>query len=150
MAEKGPVAITITSSTILMTIALCLLVWLVFYLRDLVLIVLTAIVLASAVEPGVSWFMRYGFPRLLSVASVYVFALGLLFGIAYLFVQLDRAQPDRLQSGRGRGGVFMLAAMREAVVAGAKGAATLAAGRFGELRHHATAISAETTQRFDQ
>ena len=85
MAEKSPVSIAITPSTILMAIALGLLVWLVFYLKDLVLIVITAIVLASAVEPGVSWFMRYGLHRIFSVASVYLLTLGVLFSVAYLF-----------------------------------------------------------------
>ena len=85
MAERGTLSIKITAGTILLAIALGFLVYLLFYLRDLVLIVLTAIVLASAVEPGVAWFMRYGMHRIFSVASVYLVALGILFGVAYLF-----------------------------------------------------------------
>ena len=85
MAERGTLSIKITAGTILLAIALGFLVYLLFYLRDLVLIVLTAIVLASAVEPGVAWFMRYGMHRIFSVASVYLVALGNLFGVAYLF-----------------------------------------------------------------
>ncbi len=83
--EKRPLSITITPGTILTAIVIGLLVWLVFYLKDLVLIVLTAIVLASAVEPGIAWFRRRGLPRALSVISVYVLVFGVLFGVAYAF-----------------------------------------------------------------
>lgn len=80
-----PLLIRITPGTVLTVVAILLLVWLVFVLKGLVLIVLTAIVLASAMEPGIQWFMKRRLPRVLSVAAIYVIVLGTLFGIAYLF-----------------------------------------------------------------
>ncbi len=85
MSDRGPFTISISAGTVLMAIGLLLLVWLLYILKDLVLIVLTAIVLASAVEPGVAWFMRYKLPRVASVGAVYVIILGVLFTVAYLF-----------------------------------------------------------------
>lgn len=85
MAEKGPLAISITTTTVLTAFGVGILIWLLFYLKDLVLIILTAIVLASAVEPGVQWFMRYRAPRVLAVALVYLFIFGTIFGLAYAF-----------------------------------------------------------------
>lgn len=83
--EKHPFSITITPGTVVTTIVIGLLAWLLFYLRDLVLIVLTAIVLASAVEPGVQWFRRRGLHRVLSVGGVYIVVFGILFSVAYVF-----------------------------------------------------------------
>ncbi len=93
--DKSPLSITITSGTILTAIAIGVLVWLLFYLKDLLLIVLTAIVLASAVEPGVSWFMRHRFPRVLAVASIYAITFGILFAVAYVIF------PPLLEDTRG-------------------------------------------------
>lgn len=81
-----PTVVSITPGTILTVFGVGLLVLLFFYLQNLVLIVLTAIVFASAVEPAVSWFMRYRFPRALAVATVYLSVIGSLFFVVYLFL----------------------------------------------------------------
>lgn len=58
----------------------------VWFLRDLVLLVVTAIVLASAVRPGVLFFVRYKFPRVLAVFTMYLVIFGSIFGSVYLFL----------------------------------------------------------------
>ncbi|MEN9390555.1 MAG: hypothetical protein RLZZ283_655 [Candidatus Parcubacteria bacterium] len=83
--DKGTLSISITPGTLLVAVAIGLLAWLLYFLRDLVLVVLTAIVLASAVEPGVQYFMRYRAPRVLGVALVYSLSFIVLFGMAYFF-----------------------------------------------------------------
>lgn len=80
------ISISINQGTIVQAILLVLLVALLFYLKDLVLIVLTAIVLASAIEPGAQWFIRRRIPRVISVLLVYLLTLGFIFAIFYLFV----------------------------------------------------------------
>lgn len=85
MADKSPLSISITTSTVLTIFGVGLLVWLLFFLRDLVLVILTAIVLASAIEPGVQWFMRHRAPRVLAVALLYLIIFGTIFGVAYAF-----------------------------------------------------------------
>ena len=57
-----------------------------YYLKDLVLIVLTAIVIASAIEPITKWFMVYKIPRVFSVLLVYILTLLGLLSIFYFFV----------------------------------------------------------------
>lgn len=86
-------SVSITSGTIITAILLGALVAVLFYLSDLVLVLLTAIVLASAAEPAVKWFIKYKIPRALSVLLVYVLVFGSLFGIVYLFIPpiLDEA-----------------------------------------------------------
>ncbi|MDQ5950535.1 MAG: hypothetical protein QG585_477 [Patescibacteria group bacterium] len=63
--------IIISTSTILKAIILIVVVFGLYYLRDLVLTVLTAIVLASAIDPGVRWFERRKMPRLVGVVFIY-------------------------------------------------------------------------------
>lgn len=86
MSERAPLSISITPGTVLTFFGIGLGVWLLFYLRDLVLIILTAVVLASAVEPGVKWFVRQRFPRVAAVAAIYLTIFGSIFGVAYGFV----------------------------------------------------------------
>lgn len=60
-----------------------------FFIRDIALVILTSIVIASAVEPAAHWAKRRGIPRIPTVLSVYVI-LGLVFaGLFYfLFIPL--------------------------------------------------------------
>ncbi|MEK7063213.1 MAG: AI-2E family transporter [Patescibacteria group bacterium] len=85
MADKGPLSISISTTTVLAFFGVGLGIWLLFYLKDLVLVILTAIVLASAIEPGVSWFMNRRAPRILAVALMYLIIFGTIFGVAYAF-----------------------------------------------------------------
>lgn len=85
MSDKGPLSISITTGTVLMVFGIAIAVWLFFALQDLVLVILTAVVIASAVEPAVQWFSRYRIHRLLSVALTYGIIFGVLFGVAYSF-----------------------------------------------------------------
>ena len=84
--EQKEILIQISSGTIVKTILFLLLVATLFYLQDLVLVLLTAIVLASAVEPATKWFMRYRIPRVVGVLLVYLIVAVLLFGIFYIFI----------------------------------------------------------------
>ena len=54
-------------------------------LRDLALLVLTAIVIASAIEPGIVFLVRYKIPRVLGTLLMYLFVIGGIFCIIYFF-----------------------------------------------------------------
>jgi len=84
--ERSPLVISITPGTILGTAGIILGIWLLFALKALVLIVLTAIVIASAVEPGVRWFMDRGLKRSLGVTVIYALILVLFFAPLYFFL----------------------------------------------------------------
>ena len=84
--ENRPVAISITAGTVLKAVLILIAAWLIFELRDLVLVLLTAIVLASAFEPAVDLLGRWRLPRVLAVLAVYVVLFGTFFGIFYSFV----------------------------------------------------------------
>ncbi len=79
-------AITITSGTILKAVLIIAAAWLIYILRDIVLIVLTAIVIASAIEPAVVGLMKRKVPRVAAVVSVYLALFSTFFGVFYFFL----------------------------------------------------------------
>lgn len=86
MKDRG-FNITITSESIVKTILFLILFGLLWYLRDIVLIVLTAVVIASAIEPGIMSFRRrLKMPRLAAVISMYVLIASVFFGILFAFL----------------------------------------------------------------
>ncbi len=78
--------IHISSGTIIRSVLFLLLVVALFYLRDLALVVLTAVVIASAIEPGVAWFTKHRIPRVFAVLLIYLLTALFLFGLFYVFV----------------------------------------------------------------
>ncbi len=86
MEHGRPFTVTVTSSTVVRGLIIVAIAALLFYLRDLVLIVLTAIVIASAIEPGVKWLISYRFPRILAVVSVYASVALMVIGSFYFFL----------------------------------------------------------------
>jgi predicted PurR-regulated permease PerM len=92
MLDKN-ISVTISTGTIIVTIFLVLLAALLYVLRDLVLVVLTAIIIASAIDPFARWFGKFRVPRVASVLLVYVVISSILFGIFFFFLPpiLDEA-----------------------------------------------------------
>ncbi|MCX6819844.1 MAG: AI-2E family transporter [Candidatus Adlerbacteria bacterium] len=85
MADRD-INVHITSGSIIKTILFLTLVALLWFLRDIVLIVLAAVVIASAIEPGVHGLMKRKFPRLLSVLTIYLVVIGTFFGVLFFFI----------------------------------------------------------------
>ena len=85
-AMNREVNISITAGTVVKTLVILALAWFLFEIRDIVLIVLTAIVIASAVEPGVAALTRRRIPRIISVIIVYLLLFAAGFVIFYFFV----------------------------------------------------------------
>jgi predicted PurR-regulated permease PerM len=87
------ISVTITPGSIITTILLLILVVLIFILRDLVLVVLTAVVIASAMEPSIKFLVRHRIPRLLSVIFIYLLVLGVFSSVIFFFIPpfLDNA-----------------------------------------------------------
>lgn len=79
------IRVSITSGTVFTALTIVAGVYIFWLLRDLALLVLTAIVIASAIEPGVAFFIRYRIPRFISALFVYVFVFGSVFSILYFF-----------------------------------------------------------------
>lgn len=69
-----------TISSAVLVIAGAYVLWL---LRDLALLVLTAIIIASAIEPQIAFFIRYHIPRFFAAILVYVLVFGGVFAVLF-------------------------------------------------------------------
>lgn len=78
--------ISITSGTIMKAIVILTIAALLYQILDIVLLVLVAITIASAIEPGVAALARRGIPRILGVISIYLAMFALFFVMFYFFL----------------------------------------------------------------
>ena len=83
---EGNTTISITTGTIVKAILLVIATFVMFALKDIILVVLTAVVIASAVEPIVIWLIKRGVPRVLSAIATYAFIAAILVGAFYTIV----------------------------------------------------------------
>ena len=80
------IRVSITVGSVIATFGVALGVYLIWLLRDLILLVITAIVIASAIEPGVAFLVRHRLSRFFAVLCTYAATLGIVFGLLYFFV----------------------------------------------------------------
>ncbi len=80
------IQVSITPGTIITALIIGAVAFAVWTLRDLALLVLTAIVIASAIEPGVVFFTRRKFHRVFAVLLMYLLVFGSLFASVYFFI----------------------------------------------------------------
>ncbi|MBI5645143.1 AI-2E family transporter [Candidatus Kaiserbacteria bacterium] len=83
--EDRELSISITTGTVIKAVCILAAAWLIFFLRDVVLIVLTAVVIASALEPGVRALVRRRIPRVVAVLAIYALMIGAFFVLFYSF-----------------------------------------------------------------
>jgi predicted PurR-regulated permease PerM len=99
--EPRQYIVKIETRTIINIVLLILLLVILYYLRDLVLVLLTSVVLASFNESVVRKFAKYHIPRTLSVVIVYVVSFAAIFALFYVFVPILLAEVSSLVSSLG-------------------------------------------------
>ncbi|MEK7390563.1 MAG: AI-2E family transporter [Patescibacteria group bacterium] len=78
--------ITISAATVAKIIIVLLLFGLAFYLRDVVLIIIASVVIASSIEPIIKWFIGRRIPRTIAVLIIYVCIAVIFAGIFYFLM----------------------------------------------------------------
>jgi predicted PurR-regulated permease PerM len=78
--------VSISSGTIIKSILWIVFFILIYYIKDIILVVLAAIVIASAVEPATNWCIQRKIRRLPAVIGIYFFILALLALFFIVFV----------------------------------------------------------------
>lgn len=78
--------ISISTGSIVRTILIIILFGVLFSLKNLILVVLTAIIVASAVEPITLWLGQYKIPRVIGAALVYILAVIFMVGVVYFIL----------------------------------------------------------------
>src|SRR4051812_45027094 len=88
-SEKNVTYFRVESGTVMKVILVSFILWLAFFLRDIVLVIVMAVVVASSIEPSAKWFIKRKVPRTLAVLIIY-FALVLIFigGFYFLVIPL--------------------------------------------------------------
>ena len=86
MSPKNRTQIEITTGTLLRAILLIVGVLFLYIIRDIVLIILVAVVIASAVEPLVRWFERWRIHRVLGVLLTYIGGIAGFVTIVFLLI----------------------------------------------------------------
>lgn len=79
------IRVSITPGTILTALLVVAGAYVFWLLRDLALLVLTAIIIASAIEPQIAFFIRQRIPRFAAALLVYVLVFGSVFALLYFF-----------------------------------------------------------------
>ena len=79
------IRVAITPGTIVTALFVIVGAYVLWFLRDIVVLVLTAIIIASAIEPGIVFFIRYRVPRFVSALLMYVLVFGSVFAFLYFF-----------------------------------------------------------------
>lgn len=89
MFEQGKITpVSVSTGTMVRAILLLLGVFLIWYLRELVLVVFTSIVVASFVESSVPYFKKFRIHRIVGIVIFYSFSIILFAGLFYLFAPL--------------------------------------------------------------
>lgn len=78
--------VEITLGTIAKAILLVICAVAIFTLKDIILVILTAVVIASAIEPAVIWLIKRGIPRVFSAILMYALVASILVGAFYTLV----------------------------------------------------------------
>lgn len=81
-----PISITITAGAIIKIIFLLLMLYFAFIIKDLLLVLLASVVIASSVEPGTKWLMKRKLPRIISVMTIYIGVILIITTLLYYFI----------------------------------------------------------------
>jgi predicted PurR-regulated permease PerM len=81
-----PITISITAGTIIKLIAIGVMFWLLWTIRELVLVILTAIVIASAVNPAARFLTKHRIPRVIAVILIYAVIIAVMLGFFAVFL----------------------------------------------------------------
>jgi len=80
------ISVNISSGIIFKAFLIGILFVVLYLLRDLVLVLLTAVVIASSIEPLTQWFIRYKVPRVIAVIFIYLALIVSLLGVLFFFL----------------------------------------------------------------
>lgn len=88
--------IDVSYKTIIFTIILILSLWVIYTIRDLLMLILFSVILMSALSPLVSLFTKVKIPKGLGILVTYIIILGVLSGILVSFVPPLIEQSSKL------------------------------------------------------
>lgn len=98
-SDRDILSLHVSAGTVAKVISVALLFVFAYILRDIILVVVAAVVIASSIEPMVHWCRDRGIPRLLSVLIIYIsFALIFIGTFYFLVIPLFGDMQDFLNN----------------------------------------------------
>lgn len=88
MSSKEIQYLHITTGTLFRFLGILLLLALIYVVRDIIMALIFAVIIASAVEPGIEWLKQRRIPRILAVIIIYLGIAALFFFGIYLVIPL--------------------------------------------------------------
>jgi predicted PurR-regulated permease PerM len=100
------VRVDVSTKTIIRILVILAAVGVAWYLLDVILILLTAVVIASAIEPGIKWFVHKGLHRTLATVAIYLLLAIGIFCVFYFIlpsllrqvVEFVNILPDKIKA----------------------------------------------------
>jgi predicted PurR-regulated permease PerM len=84
--SENKLNIIISTGTLIRIIVVFVVAFLLYKMLDLVLVVLTSVVIASAIEPIINWFGKYKIKRIFAVITTYLCLVLVFSGLLYFFI----------------------------------------------------------------
>ncbi len=84
--DKGEIHFALNTHSLIKAIVIIALAVALFFIRDILLVILTAIVIASAIEPGSKFAIKHRIPRTLAVVIIYIVAGAVLLSALYFLL----------------------------------------------------------------
>jgi predicted PurR-regulated permease PerM len=91
------VTVTISRRTIFLVFAIVAAVWVALHLISVLIVVFSAILLATAIDQPVSWLQRRGVPRSAGVLLMYLMVVAIIAGVVALLIPLVTSEISTLQ-----------------------------------------------------
>lgn len=88
--------VDISHKTIIFITLFILSLWIIYLIRDLLIILFVAIIFVSALSPSVNFFVRLKLPKVLSIAMTYVIIISVLTGFLIIIIPPLVEQSNRL------------------------------------------------------
>lgn len=95
-SKPDKLIIDISSLTFIKILVIVLGLFLLFYIRDIILILFVALILAAAFDPWVDWLQKYKIPRSLGISLIYLGLVLLLGGTVYLMITPIATEVNQL------------------------------------------------------
>ena len=77
MNDKKLINIAITPGTIMVIIIFCLCLWVLYEIRDIIPIIIAALIFAASITPGVRFLSKFKIPVPISVVAIYLFVFSI-------------------------------------------------------------------------
>ena len=96
--EKDSQSISVSTETLVRVLMVALLIVGVILVKEIVIALFLAIIIASAIEPGILWLKERRIPRILGAVFIYFAILAMFFAVIYLIVPLLYEEALRFAS----------------------------------------------------